>query len=237
MRIFLIGICLFLSTSLYGASIDEFMNDFTQAIVEKTLNLNPVLTTSDVMVSIKGRDIVEKLGTSVADAQFRLEKIQQIIGTTRVEVGIKFEGESFFEVVPMIIDVDAFSYFYRALRYIKEGEIITRGDFELVYESIKAKPVFSFITDTDILGREASEPIAVSALITKKNVRDILAVRKGDRVTVVVNRDSIEISVPGLARSDGYVGDSISVKVDMGKSKLIKGEVIDGQTVRYIHTY
>mgnify|MGYP000201927981 FL=1 len=110
-----------------------------------------------------------------------------------------------------------------AKRRIEKGERVDGKDFEF-------KEVYSTLTPSDFLSKEDIEqgelylkvPVGKGEVLRKTHIREDIAIRKGDRVKIVLNSGIIYIEFPGLALSNAKEGEIIKVR-NMSSNKIVYG--------------
>ncbi len=78
-----------------------------------------------------------------------------------------------------------------------------RDDFE-----IQGTP----LTPAELAGAVARRPIEAGATITRSNTRPVPLVRSGREVQIRLERGAVTVSLRGIARGDGVLGDLVSVR-------------------------
>ncbi len=110
-----------------------------------------------------------------------------------------------------------------AKRRIEKGERVDVKDFDF-------KEVYSTLTPADFLSKEDIEqkdlylkvPVGKGEVLRKTHLREDIAIRKGDRVKIVLNSGMIYIEFPGLALSNAKEGETIKVR-NLSSNKIVYG--------------
>ncbi len=83
----------------------------------------------------------------------------------------------------------------------------------------------------DVVGFEAVRNLGAGRVITVNSLRKPPLVEKGDRVTLVAEKGSIRITVPGVVREKGFQNSLIQV-LNIQTKKTVFGQVVDSKTVK-----
>jgi len=114
---------------------------------------------------------------------------------------------------------------------IKRGEIITSEKLKIVKKDISALPKGMFVKKEEVIGKKAKTNISVGRIIYKAMVEVPPVIKRGQRVMIVAESDTLKVTAPGMAKQDGRVGEVIKVENLLSK-KIVSGTVVDSQTVR-----
>jgi len=110
-----------------------------------------------------------------------------------------------------------------AKRRIEKGERVDEKDFEF-------KEVYSTLAPSDFISKEDIEqkelylkvPVGKGEVLRKTHLREDIAIRKGDRVKIVLNSGIIYVEFPGLALSNAKEGETVKVR-NMRSNKIVYG--------------
>lgn len=103
-----------------------------------------------------------------------------------------------------------------AMRTLKMRTKITPEDVKLARVELNEAPE-SFSSVEEIEGMVAKRPIVAGSVIKKDYVRPETAVRRGEKVVLMIEGPSIRIRSKGVASEDGYRGAVIGVRTSSGK--------------------
>jgi flagella basal body P-ring formation protein FlgA len=118
-----------------------------------------------------------------------------------------------------------------AKRRIEKGERVDEKDFEF-------KEVYSTLTPSDFISKEDIEqkelylkvPVGKGEVLRKTHLREDIAIRKGDRVKIVLNSGIIYVEFPGLALSNAKEGETVKVR-NMSSNKIVYGVARENKIV------
>jgi flagella basal body P-ring formation protein FlgA len=110
-------------------------------------------------------------------------------------------------------------------RAVSRHEPLSSSNCEIVTKNISSfapEPLtlFSQITDT-----RAARTLKPGTILQSRHIKKIPVVEKNEEVAITVNRGRIRLSVPGIARESGGIGERIWVK-NRKSNKLIRVQVI-----------
>lgn len=99
-----------------------------------------------------------------------------------------------------------------ASRALPRGSILSKGALTTELRDLSRLRQNHFLTAQDINGLELKRPLNAGAVIYASMVKVPIAIRRGDRVVIVANRGSVNISVPGESLQNGMPGEQIRVR-------------------------
>lgn len=117
-----------------------------------------------------------------------------------------------------------------ASRPIQKGDILRATDVSLTQVKSKRNDDFVFDSIEDVIGKQATRPIAIGHAIDSRHVRRPLLVRRGEVVTVYARSAGIQVRTNGRALEDGSQGDLVSVESLINRDRYTT-RVVDIQEV------
>ncbi len=114
---------------------------------------------------------------------------------------------------------------------IMRGEIITKDKLKIIKRDITGLPEGIFLSKDLLVGKRAKINIGIGKIIYKNMVEIPPAVKRGQRVLIVAESDTLRVTAPGVAKENGRIGDLIKVQNLLSK-KVVVGKVMDAQTVK-----
>lgn len=105
-------------------------------------------------------------------------------------------------------------------------ETITEDDIE--YQSWNKNQLYSgyFKSKDEVIGKTALQLISAGTVLTKKNTQLPLLVHKDQTILLVARNNNVEVSMQGIAKSDGGLNESI--KAFNPSSKRILNATVTG---------
>lgn len=99
----------------------------------------------------------------------------------------------------------------KTAKEIKKGEVIERGDLELVSErNLRVREdIFSALSQ--VVGKRAARSLPSGQIVTQRAIEDPPLVQKGDRVVIKAENERLRISTFGTALEEGRKGDQVKV--------------------------
>jgi flagella basal body P-ring formation protein FlgA len=142
-----------------------------------------------------------------------------------------FTGRQSFEIVariqgherriPIEADVTALPRVAVALRPIAKGELIERGDLELVALAPDSVGLDLPLPAEQVVGQEAVRVIQPGVPITMEMVQAPRLVRRGDQITIRSLAPGVAVTTSGKALQDGTLGEEIRIELDDTRQKLV----------------
>ena len=114
---------------------------------------------------------------------------------------------------------------------IQRGEILTQDKLRVVKKEVSKLPAGIFLNKNDLIGKRAKINIAANRIIYRNMVEIPPIIKRGQRVTIIAESNSLKVTAPGKAKEDGRLGEIIKVE-NLLSRKIITGKVVDSQTIR-----
>ena len=127
--------------------------------------------------------------------------------------------------------VTAFDWVIKTRRAIGKGEVIGEEDIYRTLQNIKHIPKSSVVKEYIAIGKVIKRSIPANFTITERNIENINAVKKGQKVILVFDNGRLRITAKGVAKENGVIGENIKV-LNTSSKKQIEGKIIDNQTVK-----
>jgi len=155
---------------------------------------------------------------------------QNLVGN--VLVGVEFrKNEALLRRVELPVRIKYFLRVLVAQRTINRGEAITEENTRLETREISSHIDLSSIVVREAYGKVAKHYLVKGSIITSDKLQDGIAIRRGDRVQVVVLSGSIKIITSGIALDDANAGEAVRVRRDKTNIVLSGIASADGYVV------
>ncbi len=131
------------------------------------------------------------------------------------------------------VEVHVMQTVYVAAHKIARGVVLAEIDLrekQVDLASVKSRAI---VERGQLIGAQASRAIREGEVLTEANISPTPLVRRGDVVTLIVERGGIMVSTYALAREDGIVGEVIKVD-NLQSKKQIHARVVNATTVQVI---
>ena len=108
-------------------------------------------------------------------------------------------------------------------RSLPMGHIIARSDLRIAYKNKADKRA---ITEMDeAIGSQVKRPIGRSNTVKRNYLKNPSIVKKGDKIILIASRGGLKVTVKGIARGGGEVGDVVRVE------NIKSGEYVDAEII------
>ena len=139
------------------------------------------------------------------------------------------EGEKVREVRAQA-RVEVFAEVVVAKNSLRRHQIVEEKDVQLVNRNITQQAA-DVITDVgEVLGKRLTLSVNTQEVLRKSMVEVPPLVKKGDRVTLLVENDHFKITSIGEVKEEGRAGDRIKV-TNISSKREVYGQVLDGHTL------
>lgn len=204
------------------ANYAEFENYITQFTAQQ-FETNP---DEDIHVTISQLDEHMKLPSCSTPIEAAMS--QPGISSATNAVVLQCKGvQSWSLYVPVKISIN--TNVVVATHMIRPSDVIAESDL-----TIQKRDKFAihagYFTDTDeVAGHTAASVIPAGGVFSARSIKKIPLIRKKQTVALVVKHGSIEISMTGIAKSDGYLHEYIKV-LNPSSKKEVDAEVVANGT-------
>jgi len=220
-------------TTLVGVTSDEVLSSIQERFENQLRAHWPGIVTENITVKILNYlDIEDSISSDVYYTQLDLPEQIDVIGRTVRPLELYSKDNELLDKIPVVVSAKARNRYYKASKRIYKGDIIRESDIRSEVMDMHGKPKRSVFNRDDIVGQQADSVISKGTVITSWMVRPIPTILEGDKITVFLVGENLELKIKGIALDDGYLGESIRVKSDVHKKKTLKGEIIDSSTVK-----
>uniref|UniRef100_A0A7C3V5I8 Flagellar basal body P-ring formation protein FlgA n=1 Tax=Desulfobacca acetoxidans TaxID=60893 RepID=A0A7C3V5I8_9BACT len=119
-----------------------------------------------------------------------------------------------------------------ASRPLRAQDTISPGDIQLVNREVTGLNVDDFFTSPEqVVGHILAKSVGPQEIITTRHLSNQPVIKRGDRVTVVLDQDGLEVSTKGVAQEQGHLGKLIRL-INPKSKKEFQGLVVDARTVK-----
>ena len=192
---------------------------------------------SGVVVSSHGAEPQVRAGS--LDSRLRLSRCDvpleafqpsgsRALGNTTV--GVRCTGNTTWTLyVP--VSVSLFGDVVVAARPLGRKTLLTAADLKLARRDLAQLHSGYFSDIGQLIGKQTGRSIAVDTAISSSLVREPLAIKRGQRVSLVAASGGLEVRMSGEAMADGAAGDRIRVR-NLSSKRVVDGIVKSASTVQ-----
>jgi len=127
--------------------------------------------------------------------------------------------------------IDIYGPVLVARQPLARGSTIQETDLEPVERNLSNLPYGYYTDSQSIAGQLAKRNITAATVITPQMLQAPKLVKRGQRVTLIVETGPLKIRSTGKAMSDGKSGDLVSVKSD-GSLRVVDGIVVSPGVIK-----
>jgi flagella basal body P-ring formation protein FlgA len=150
-------------------------------------------------------------------------------GIQVLRVGLFHEGR-LRETIQVKVRTKTFQDVVVAAGRIDRHAIITPDDLSIDRRETTLVRKQFYLTGADVVGQRAKRFLQAGELVYADALESPPLVERGSEIEIYFTKGPLQISLPGVAREDGRLGDEIKVKCSETK-KIFKGSVLDSGTV------
>jgi flagella basal body P-ring formation protein FlgA len=150
-------------------------------------------------------------------------------GSASIAIIIR-QGQRVVRNISGRIEVEALAEMVIAVRQIDHGSIVTAADVALKKLDVSGMQGHYLAKISDVVGKKVRSSIRSNTPFKLDQLEKVTLIKSGQIVTIVMENDSMRVTMTGKARSAGGEGDTINVQ-NMNSLKEFPAKVIDANTV------
>ncbi len=116
---------------------------------------------------------------------------------------------------------------------LPKGHIISDDDLNYIYRDINHQRSGFIDNKQLIVGRQLSRPINTGEVIYHHQLTSPQLIKKGDKLSIVAKIGGLSVITPGIALSDGRLGEQIDIK-NQRSSRIIRAEITGQRSAEVI---
>ena len=152
------------------------------------------------------------------------------LGATPFSVRVSVMGR-LVKKITVAATIEVWSDVVLAARPLGRNQPVTPESIKIVRMSLSRAPSNAILSKDLVLGRRVNRSIAANSILRSDQVELPPVVKRGDILQVVARSRALKISVKGLAKENGALGERIRVQ-NIRSKRIIYAQVLDHQTVQ-----
>lgn len=154
-----------------------------------------------------------------------------ILQSTTLGIKCNQEGNHWTLYIPIKISV--LKQVYVAKRPLMKGTVISEEDTYPIEMDVQRLKQGYISEQSKLIGNVCKQNVSMDAPFTPYNLEMPKLVRKGDDISITAIQQGLEISISGIAMSDGILDETIKVKNKTSK-KIIEATVSGEKRVKIV---
>lgn len=153
-----------------------------------------------------------------------------MIGRTAFSLNISRDGKT-TQTSWISADIEAWVDVVLTSRSLKDHQLIDEEDIYVGKKDLAELPPGYLYDVKDAVGKRLKRYVGANRPLTGDMLEDPPLFKRGDRVFIIAESESLKVTALGAATEDGFRGRPAKV-INIQSRKEVVGEVIDGGTVR-----
>lgn len=233
MRDFIIGVIIILSIPCLAYSTDMDTHTLTASEVEKIIKEYMIQNTPWSEEQIKVNDISisnNSILPSSGNYEVAPAPKSTMIGRTAFYLNV-YAGGKTVQTTWISADIEVWVDVVLTSRALKDNQLIGEDDIYIGRKNQGELPP-GYINDMrDVVGKRLKRFVGANRPLTEDMVEVPPLFKRGEKVFIVAESESLKVTAVGMAKADGYAGRPVKV-MNIQSRKEVFGEVVDGTTVR-----
>jgi flagella basal body P-ring formation protein FlgA len=174
----------------------------------------------------------EYLGAGSADMTIRNLYMDGYSGRNKVVYAV-YLRDSQLRTVNVVVEAsyDMLADVYVTARPLARGDVISHGDYYAVRQKLSKLPVGAITDKKDIDGKTLKVSLTDGVILRSSNLQAFLSAKRGKKVNLIVEGNTVVISAKGTLRNDAVVGEPANVLCDLTK-KEVQGVLVTPTLVK-----
>lgn len=173
---------------------------------------------------------------SIIDVRLNLSNDIDILGTI-IQTARYVRKDGYTDEVEIKSSIKITMPFVILKHSLKPGSIIKRSDVTTVIKKVSRMSPYYFHDINNVIGLEAVSPLRKNQILSSHLLQRPLDIKQGDQIRVIITRSGLEITTLGTTLDNGYIGDTIRIRLSLGDKKIMKGKVINADTVQILSRF
>lgn len=152
------------------------------------------------------------------------------LGAVAFSVGVVVNGKK-VSAITVPVNIEVWSDVILTTKPLGRFQPIGHDDVHVKKMDLARVPSSAMVDIDQVVGSRTRRSIAANCILRKDHVEMPPDVKRGDLVSVVAESAHLKISVKGMAKENGRIGDRIKV-VNLRSKRGIFALVVDDRTVR-----
>lgn len=211
------------ATRISGAQIASY--------AEERLRRKLDISTGRVVVELRRVPDDQLVPLGNGDVRLKFDRISSSKSGRQAYISARIVVDGIvFKTIGISFTVKRFEDIVVARDDMRQGRVVTAKS--LAVESVEVTQLSgsTFRNIDDVTGHVVKSSIRSGQIITDKLLADIVTVKKGDVVTLLIRNGGLEVRSSGVCQEDGANGDVVRV-VNAVTKKLLYGSVLDSSIV------
>ncbi len=185
---------------------------------------------NEVSLLLKQHGITSRAGQRVAyqispiDPRLRLADCDEAMAILidpgkllgRLTAKVECRGQSPWSIyVP--VTVKLYKSIVTTRRPLARGALLERKNLQIREKEVSRLTQGYFVTTKALINKQLKRSLAINSVITPDAIIEPKAIKKGDSVMIVASSGTLKVRSPGIAMSDGRIGQQIRVKNSASK--------------------
>ncbi len=154
----------------------------------------------------------------------------ELVGHVNLRAIVRIDGEV-ERRVSLSGWVDRFKEVVCACQPLLRHSVISEEDLCLKRRNLSKLPNNVVKIAGLAIGKRLKNRVESGSVLLASSLEDVPVVKRGDRVTIVVESSSVRVTAFGIAQDKGSVGDQICVRNCLGGKEIFAG-IVDSSTVK-----
>ncbi|HTZ18884.1 MAG TPA: flagellar basal body P-ring formation chaperone FlgA [Dissulfurispiraceae bacterium] len=216
MLIVLLGLCL---CSPVLAGNDPLFDKVQKAVKENLASLISDKVELEELRIVRG---AEYFGGASGGMNIQNIYMDGYSGRNKVIYAVYLKDNSSVRTANVVVEAsyDVFEDVYVTARTISRGEVLTGDDYYAVRQKLSKLPVGAVTDKHEIDGKVLKSTVTDGVIIRSNFLASSSAIKRGQRVNILVEGDNIVISAKGVLRSDAAIGEAANVFCDLTKKEV-----------------
>ena len=156
------------------------------------------------------------------DIKARLSHSEELRGFSHISI-IFFNETGVVKELKIPVKIRLFGKAWTASEAISRGDILRNDNIHFTSKELTDYSRSELPDKDELIGRNVKHTVHAGRILTEDDLQQEKIIRRGSRVTIVVESGAVRIRASGTALNDASTGEIVRVKRDGTRNKVLQG--------------
>ena len=229
--IFFICLLIALGKSNAFCSQKEILNQETLGkAIREHIEQNMPWPADSARIELLSQLPVFTAGNGILSFKIESRSRENYLGDTSFAVRV-FQNDVFFKEETVRVRIEVLREFVVSTNNLGRDTIITNNDISLQKKWVRSIPINAISALEEAIGKTVCVSIRPNTEIIRNMLKEVMPVKKGKMVNIILDNGVMKITAMGLSEEDGAEGALVKVR-NITSSKIIYARVIGQSKVK-----
>jgi flagellar basal body P-ring formation protein FlgA len=226
LTVILIATCLFIGTSAFSKNTDEELIKQVKRHIEQNMQYSPDSVRIEILSGVPRMDQL----SGIVKYKIESKPTEEYIGDTSFMVRI-LANDVFIKEESVRVRIEVLREYVVSQNTITRGQVISLNDVNIQKKWVRRISLNAVSSLDEVVDRMIVVSIRPNTQITRSMIKEVMPVKKGKMVQVVLDNGVMRMLTNGLAEEDGAEDSIVKIR-NISSNKIIFARVIGPSRVQ-----